>query len=159
MARPSALVAAALLLAGCAATPDSKRVTTAAATPLADLNLVSTAIPPVLLEARQRPYALPPVTGCEALAAAVAELDEVLGPDVDAAKDGADPGLAERGAEAVGDAAIGAIQGAAAGVLPFRSWVRKLSGAEKHSKAVTAAVGAGVARRAFLKGLRVGLHC
>lgn len=149
----------ALLLAGCAAAPDSKRVTTAATTPLSDLNLLSAAIPPVLLEARQQPYAMPPVTGCEALAAAVAELDEVLGPDVDASKDGAEPGLVERGTEAVGDAAVGAIQGAAAGVLPFRSWVRKLSGAEKHSKEVAAAVGAGVARRAFLKGLRVGLHC
>jgi outer membrane murein-binding lipoprotein Lpp len=148
-----------LLLAGCAATPDSRRITTAATTPLSDLNLVTTPIPPLLLEARQRPYALPPVTGCEDLAAAVAELDALLGPDVDAAKDEAERDLVDRGSEAVGDAAIGAIQGAAAGVLPFRSWLRKLSGAEKHSKEVAAAIGAGLARRAFLKGLRIGLHC
>lgn len=149
----------ALLLAGCAAAPDSKRVTTAATTPLSDLNLVVTTIPTVLLDARQQPYAMPPVTGCEALAAAVVELDELLGPDVDASKTAADPGLVERGSEAVGDAAVGAIQGAAAGVLPFRSWVRKLSGADKHAKAVGAAILAGQARRGFLKGLRAAQGC
>ncbi|MBY0491557.1 MAG: hypothetical protein K2R93_17095, partial [Gemmatimonadaceae bacterium] len=38
------------------------------------------------------------------------------------------------------------------GVIPFRSWVRKLSGAERHSKAVTAAIAAGTMRRPYLKG-------
>lgn len=159
MARPPVLLVATLMLAGCAAAPDSKRVTTAATTPLSDLNLVSTPIPPLLLEARERPYALPPVTGCEALAAAVIELDELLGPDVDAAKEGPEPGLVERGSEAVGDAAVGAIQGAAAGVLPFRGWLRKLSGADRRDKEVRAAIDAGRARRGFLKGLRVAQGC
>ncbi|HKX96126.1 MAG TPA: hypothetical protein VJM48_15585 [Methylibium sp.] len=159
MPRSFVPLALALLLAGCAAAPDAKRVTTAATTPLSDLNLVSTPIPPVLLDARLQPYAMPPVTGCEALAAAVAELDELLGPDVDASKDAADPDLVERGSEAVGDAAVGAIQGAAAGVLPLRSWVRRLSGADKHAKAVSAAILAGQARRGFLKGLRAAQGC
>ncbi len=157
--RRSFVLLAAALLAGCAAAPDSRRVTTAATTPLSDLNLMSTPIPPVLLEARQRPYALPPVTGCEALATAVAELDALLGPDVDATTDDPERGLVDRGSEAVGDAAVGAIQGAAAGVLPFRGWLRKLSGAEKRDKEVRAAIDAGQARRGFLKGLRAAQGC
>jgi hypothetical protein len=159
MDRSFAPLFVALLLAGCAAAPDSKRVTTAATTPLSDLNLVSTPIPPVLLDARQQPYAMPPVTGCDALAEAVAALDEVLGPDVDASKDKADPDLMERGSEAVGDAAVGAIQGAAAGVLPFRGWLRRLSGADKRDKEVRASIDAGQARRGFLKGLRAAQGC
>ena len=59
----------------------------------------------------------------------------------------------------VDDAAERALQGAAESVVPFRSWVRKLTGAEKHSKHVAAAIAAGTVRRAFLKGLRVARGC
>ena len=42
---------------------------------------------------------------------------------------------------------------AAGGIVPFRGWVRKLSGAERHARDVAAAIGAGAVRRAFLKGI------
>jgi hypothetical protein len=51
------------------------------------------------------------------------------------------------------------VQRTAEGLIPFRSWVRKLSGAEKHAKQVSACVAAGTARRAFLKGLATSQHC
>lgn len=159
MPRAQALLVATWLLVGCAAVPDSKRVTDAAASPLADLNLTRTEIPPLLAAARAAPYALPPLIDCESLGEAVVALDELLGPDLDALKDESERSMVERGSEAVGDAAIGAIQGAAQGVLPFRSWLRKLSGAEKHSREVSAALAAGRVRRAFLKGLRVAQAC
>jgi len=38
-------------------------------------------------------------------------------------------------------------------LIPYRSWVRKLSGAERASKAVAAAISAGMVRRGFLKGM------
>ncbi len=69
------------------------------------------------------------------------------------------PSLIERGSNAVSDAAGNALEGAAESVIPFRGWVRKLSGAERYSKEVAAAIAAGTIRRAFLKGLGHGEGC
>jgi len=44
-------------------------------------------------------------------------------------------------------------------VIPFRGWIRKLTGAERYSKRVAAAITAGAVRRAFLKGVRVMKNC
>lgn len=153
-----ALLLLALALAGCAAS-QRDRISDAAKTPLTDLNLLNDAIPPVLLTAQKNPYAPLPETSCDSVAVAVHELDEVLEPDVDAPKTGTDPTLIERGGQAVGNAAIGAFKGAAENVVPFRGWVRKLSGAERFSKKVSRAIAAGNTRRAFLKGVRTGLAC
>nr|QQZ48666.1 hypothetical protein JKL49_14210 [Phenylobacterium glaciei] len=43
--------------------------------------------------------------------------------------------------------------GAASDLIPFRGWVRRLSGAQRHDSLVTAAINAGAVRRAYLKGL------
>ena len=59
----------------------------------------------------------------------------------------------------VGDAANDALMGAAQSVIPFRGWVRKLDGAERHSREVAAAIAAGSVRRAFLKGVGQTLGC
>src|SRR6266480_371568 len=56
-------------------------------------------------------------------------------------------------------ATVRALRHTAEGVVPFRGWVRKLSGAERYSKQVAAAIAAGTARRAFLKGLGVSKEC
>jgi len=131
----------------------------AATTPLSDLNLVHASIPAVLVDAQKRPYVAPADQSCTALAAEVRALDEVLGPDLDAPASASNPGLIERGSTAVGDAAVGAVRGAAQGVVPFRGWVRKLTGAERYSKEVAAAIAAGTVRRAFLKGVAVTRGC
>lgn len=135
------------------------QITEIASTPLSDLNLVRTKIPPVLLVAQKNPYAIPADQGCAALAEELKALDVALGADLDAPLDPNDPGLAQRGAEFVGDAAWGVVRGAAEGVVPFRSWVRKLTGADKHAKTVAAAISAGVVRRAYLKGLGQAAGC
>ncbi len=142
------------LLAGCAS-GEGARLNTAATTPLSDLNLVNAPIPELLLAAQKAPYAMPADASCPALAAAVRALDEVLGPDLDAPASEANPGLVERGA----DAALGALQHGAEGVVPFRGWVRKLSGAERYSKQVAAAIAAGSVRRGFLKGVASARAC
>lgn len=143
----TSLTLVALLAAGCAST--EKQVTTAATTPLSDLNLVNAPIPEVLLAAQRAPYGVPEDRSCPALAGQVRALDEVLGPDLDAPATEANPGLIERGGNLVG----GALQRSAEGLVPFRGWVRKLSGAERYSRQVAAAIAAGGVRRAFLKGL------
>jgi hypothetical protein len=152
-------------LTACASNRDANgpagtaRVTDAAATPLSDLNVVRGSIPPVLLEAQKGPYKSPADAGCTALGAEVTQLEVVLGADLDVPPSAARPSLIERGGGAVGDAAVGAIRGAAEGVIPFRSWVRKLSGAERYSREVAAAIAAGTVRRAYLKGLGQARGC
>lgn len=158
-ARPGKrLLLGALLLAGCAA-QDPARLGHAAATPLTDLNLLQSAIPAVLQQAQRAPYARPEPADCAALQQQLATLDEVLGPDLDQPANASNPGLLARGGELADDAAMGALQRTAEGIVPFRGWVRKLTGAEQHSRMVTAAITAGGVRRGFLKGLRVAQGC
>jgi hypothetical protein len=129
------------------------RITEAVATPFSDLNLIQTKIPEVLIEAQKNPYLPPTDLTCTGLSDEVRTLDVVLGPDLDVPKDASTPTLMERGTVTVGDAAVDALAGAAGGLIPFRSWVRKLSGAERHSRAVAASITAGIVRRSFLKGI------
>ena len=168
-----ALLPIACLLAACSGSPakpstdespeakakHENQITDIATTPLSDLNLVRTKIPPVLLAAQKHPYAPPEDKGCAALAEQVKNLDAVLGADLDAPVNPDDPGLVQRGVDFAGDAAWGVARGVAEGVVPFRSWVRKLTGAEKHAKEVAAAIAAGVVRRSYLKGLGQAAGC
>lgn len=159
--------ALALSLGGCASSPDTAKgaakegvqIQKAIEAPLADLNLVQEKIPPVLLAAVKAPYALPSQRACPDLANEVRALDSALGPDLDTPPTAANPGLVERGTNMVGDAANDALRGAAESVIPFRGWIRKLDGAERHSKEVAAAIAAGSVRRAFLKGVGQTLGC
>ncbi|WP_198937899.1 hypothetical protein [Pelomonas sp. KK5] len=158
-------------LAGCASTEQEQKptgqarpgptaaVSQAAMTPFNDLNLVRAKIPDALLSAKAAPYALPPVAGCDALKAEVVALDAALGADLDTPPSAANPGLIERGGGELENAAGGALRGAAEGLIPFRGWVRKLSGAERESKEVAAAIAAGTVRRAFLKGVGLAQRC
>lgn len=151
--------AVALALSACASSSGSKGVSDAATTPLSDLNLVKAEIPPVLAAALKAPYLAPAGPGCEAIAAEVTQLEAVLGADLDVPPSAARPSLLERGGSAAGDAAVGALRGAAEGVIPFRGWVRKLTGAERYSREVAAAITAGSVRRSYLKGVGQARGC
>ncbi len=135
------------------------KVAQLASTPLSDLNLVRAEIPAILHAAQRGPYRSPSNTACAGIAAEVQALDAVLGPDLDTAATATNPGLVERGAGAVDQVAVGAIRGAAEGIVPFRGWVRKLSGAERYSAEVAAAIAAGTVRRSYLKGLGQAAQC
>jgi len=161
-----AAIAVALTLAGCASSDTAKgaakegaQIQKAVEAPLADLNLVREKIPAILQAALKAPYALPSQRACPDLADEVRALDGALGADLDTPPTTSNPGLVERGSNAVGDAANDALRGAAESVIPFRGWVRKLDGAERHSKEVAAAIAAGSVRRAFLKGVGQALGC
>jgi hypothetical protein len=147
-----------LTLAACAA-PKESSIVDAASTPLRDLNVIRAHIPDVLRDARKHPYLAPDDQSCEALLAAVQALDDVLGPDLDAPASASKPRLLERANDAANDAFVNVVQGAAEDVVPFRSWVRQLSGAERYSRDVAAAIAAGAARRGFLRGLCVARDC
>jgi outer membrane murein-binding lipoprotein Lpp len=152
MTTKTTLIAATIALAGCATTDPAQQIGQAATTPLSDLNVVRAEIPPVLAAVRKAPYAAPTDKGCAALAADVQALDALLGADLDTTPTERNPSLIER-------EATDALRGAAEGVIPFRGWVRRLTGAERYARDVAAAIAAGTVRRAYLKGIAQALSC
>lgn len=127
----------------------------AVTSPLRDVNVLRTKIPMVLLIAAQDPYARPRPNTCAGLIAAVHQLNEALGADLDEPPSRDQQDLTERGT----GLAIDALGSAARGVIPMRGWVRRLTGAEQHDREVTAAITAGQVRRAYLKGLGESRGC
>jgi hypothetical protein len=156
------------------AKPESKteaQILEAAATPLADLNIVRAEIPQTLLAALKSPYARPADATCQGIAAEIRALDTVLGADLDTPVTPINPNLiphtfdalfqqgTELATEAALGAAVGAVRGATSGIVPYRNWVRKLSGAERYSRDVAAAIAAGGVRRSYLKGFGQASGC
>jgi len=126
--------------------------------PLEDLNLKRKHIPPVLLRAESDPYSLDGMQRCEAIAAEVGKLDEALGPDMDEPP----PPRRTRGqtvADESADITLSAIRNATTDVIPMRGWVRRLTGAQRHSRHVQNAIRAGMMRRAYLKGVGMQQDC
>lgn len=126
----------------------------AAAAPLRDVNLMRTEIPSVLLDALADPYERPRPFTCAQYIALVRPLDEALGPDFDVPA--ADDASLVRKAN---DMALGGAASVAQDIVPFRGWVRRLSGAQRHDTLVSAAITAGASRRAYLKGLGEARNC
>lgn len=131
----------------------------AVTSPLVDFNLMRAEISPSLLAAIKGPYLLPLDKSCAAIALEVTALDLAIGPDLDAPVSPTDPDLLDRGTTELSNAAVGALRRTVEGTIPFRSWIRKFSGAEKHSRELTSAVAAGIVRRSFLKGLGQASGC
>jgi hypothetical protein len=149
--RAFALSVSLLAVSGCAATTyahrtGDNRVGDAVGEPFRDAGWTRENPPEVLIRAAAAPYALPIDTECSAMLNEIAALDLVLGPDLD------DP-LA-RAEESDLDAS-GLLSGAIGGVLglPYRSILRRLSGASGRERVLRDAIFAGMVRRAFLKGL------
>ncbi|MFM6931642.1 MAG: hypothetical protein ACKOUT_05300 [Novosphingobium sp.] len=118
-----------------------------ATTPLSDLNLKKGEIPALLLSAQDRPYDMAGMTRCSQLTGAVNNLDAILGEDIDIT----DP---ENGITAgkVAQSAVGAL-------IPFRGLIREVSGANSQDRKLQLAIRAGMARRAFLKGVGMQRGC
>lgn len=125
----------------------------AATAPLDDLNLRRQHVPEVLISARQAPYATEGLDQCPTVLAGIAALDEALGPDVDQPEPPASTG------DQAANAALDMVRDTATDFIPLRSWVRRLSGAAAHDRAVQAAIRAGLVRRGFLKGIARERHC
>lgn len=140
-------------------TEGSSGVADAVTSPISDLNIIRAKIPPVLLEANDAPFAIPDDHSCDGLAENIADLDAVLETNHKDTNANGKPGLVENGKTAAGGAAVDALRRTTEGFVPFRGWVRKLSGAERHSKLVANAIASGLIRRAFLKGFSVALKC
>lgn len=127
--------------------------------PFVDTNLKQQEIPPKLLQVAQNPYALPALLTCEGIRTELRELDILLGADEgdvvtkssvnDTSRRGE---YLNEGTNIASDQAVGLVR-SHVGILPFRSMVRKISGADRHAKLMAKAYQAGKLRRAYLKGL------
>ena len=151
------------LLVGACSTQKSKtkndvpeQIGAAVTAPLSDLNLVQTSIPTALRNAQKNPYAVPESVSCDALGKDISALDDALGVDLDTPITKKDEGLLERN---VVSESVSAIRRTTESAVPFRNWVRKLSGAERKSNAVKSAITAGSIRRAYLKGIGQANNC
>lgn len=128
-------------------TDKSVSATDVATTPVTDLGLKKQEIPPLLISAQAAPYSTAGLAKCPALAAAVGELDAVLGDDIDLPQE-----EGKTSAGQVAQAAVGAF-------IPFRGLIREVSGANSNERKMRAAIQAGMARRAFLKGMGEARGC
>lgn len=117
-------------------------------TPISDLNLRKGDIPALLIDAQADPYGVAGLRKCPQLIAAIADLDAVLGDDIDLPTDGKPKMSAGR----VAQAAVGSF-------IPFRGLIREISGANEQDRRLLLAVQAGFARRAFLKGFGQARGC
>ncbi|MEZ5999007.1 MAG: hypothetical protein R3B98_09965 [Hyphomonas sp.] len=131
--------------------------TDAALSPLEDLNLRKEPIPSLLKNIKS-PYDLPEDLTCLDIQRLLAQLDGVLGPDWDTA----DPDerlRTEKLADAASESALNAVASEARGMIPFRSLVRKATGADTYQKKYNQAFKMGAQRRAYLKGIGLAKGC
>lgn len=122
--------------------------TDVAKTPLADLNLSKDPIPQILIDAEKDPYTTAGLKKCAQYAAAIGQLDVVLGADFDIAT----PEQRRLTAGSVAQAVVGSL-------IPFRGVIREVSGAAKHEAEFRQAILAGMMRRGFLKGAGLKMGC
>ncbi|GAC1369094.1 MAG: hypothetical protein NVS3B3_00490 [Aquirhabdus sp.] len=153
----SALIVFVLSLTGCVVHQKQSKYIDAVEAPFHDLNLIQEGIPSVLVEAEIAPYLVPSDQSCEALSKSIYELDIALGADQKGHLN--DPTMYERAVDELDEHALDAIRSTTESLLPFRGWVRKLSGAARHTKRIARANAAGLIRRSFLKGIRVTKNC
>jgi len=119
--------------------PDAVDVAT---TPMTDLNLRRNEIPQLLIDAQTSPYSLAGLGRCSQLAARIGEFDAILGDDIDLPQS---PGQRVSPGR-IGEYVVGSF-------IPFRGLIREVSGAADQRRRMDQAIAAGIARRAFLKGI------
>nr|WP_295106454.1 hypothetical protein [uncultured Caulobacter sp.] len=131
----------------------------AATAPLEDLNLKQKSIPAVLQRAVADPYDMTGLNRCEPIAAEIGRLDAALGPDLDEAPPPDNRSKGKKVADAAYGVGVSGVRDTTRDVLPFRSWIRKLTGAAKHDRAIAKAIQSGGVRRGYLKGVGMRMNC
>jgi hypothetical protein len=138
-------------------TADTRRgVADAAYTPLRDVGLMRPEIP-LLLRNLQYPYSTASLTDCAAVTREIGQLDAVLGPE--SYQPGPNRNIWDRSGDFVEEQTIDVARGTAQDLIPFRSWVRRISGASRAEREALRAVANGQQRRTFLRGYGASLGC
>lgn len=146
-------------LASCSSgrTADTRRgVSGAAAIPLRDVGLIRPEIP-LLLRNLQYPYSTATLTDCTVVTREIGQLDAVLGPE--SYQPGPNRNIWDRSGDFVEEQTIEAAESTAEDLIPFRSWVRRISGASRAERDALRAVANGQQRRTFLRGYGASLGC
>lgn len=135
----------------------------AALTPLEDIGLRKRKIPEQLKQLVENPYHRPASIQCDTVRTELADITYLLGEDVDAPKVAlsAQDEYIETGTNLLHDAVVSLVRNQT-DIIPFRSLIRRVTGANAHEKLVGQAVHAGQLRRAYLRGLadaRFGNDC
>jgi hypothetical protein len=131
----------------------------AAVAPLEDLNVKQVRIPDVLKRAVADPYDVKGLGRCEGIAGEIGRLDAALGPDLDEAPPPDKRTRLQKAGAGLKDVGVAEVRDRTRSVLPFRGWIRKLTGAERHQKDVQKAIKAGGIRRGYLKGVGMRMNC
>ncbi len=129
----------------------------AASAPLTDLNLKRKKIPD-LLKTIRNPYNVDTNISCEEIAVRVEALTDILGRDWDIPPPDK-KSLDERAADGASTAFLDSVASGASGLIPFRSVVRTVTGANYYQRKVLKAYERGSHRRTFLKGLGLMKDC
>lgn len=131
-----------------------KKAFSAALTPLEDLGVRKREIPEMLKMLSENPYLPPSKLTCPEIKQEMADLTVLLGPDIDTPKTAlsAQDQMMEDGSNMLEDAVVGLVRSQTS-IIPLRSIVRRLTGANSHEKKVAQAVESGKLRRAYLRGL------
>jgi hypothetical protein len=126
----------------------------AALGPMEDLGLRKREIPITLKQLMNNPYEKPDQLACDNIKTEIAQLDGLLGADIDAPKAAlsATEQYVDTGGDILHDTVVGFVRSQTS-IIPLRSIVRKVTGAEKAEKKVRRATEAGKLRRAYLRGL------
>lgn len=130
---------------------DQKNVGSVVAAPLKDIGLVRPEAPKALSDITYPYLAARLDNGCAQISYEISALDSMLGPEFYNRQSGA--------VTQAGQAVVGAAEGAASGLIPFRGVVRTVTGANKAQAEVERSIEMGVLRRAFLRGYGVALGC
>ncbi|NWG53683.1 MAG: hypothetical protein HXY28_08195 [Hydrogenophilaceae bacterium] len=166
--RMAAMGLAVLAMTGCASSSGSRDddsrgdrtrrgFADAATSPLRDVGLIRPDIPEIL-EQLKYPYSTTNlVGGCPTILYEIGQLDAVLGEEDFQPPE--ERTMTQRGADEASNAAVNAAGDVAGDAVPFRSWVRRLSGAQRAQRRYAEAISMGQTRRAFLRGYGASLGC
>lgn len=161
------LVAAALLATACASKdkPDDinrvesvrEGVVDVASSPFRDIGLVRPEVPQTL-QGLGYPYSNRGLhAGCDAVLYEIGKLDAILGDEN--FQPGTERGISSKGIDAIEGAVLNSARNAAGDIIPYRGWVRQISGAAKAEKEAQRAIVQGQTRRAYLRGYGAALGC
>ena len=128
----------------------------AARAPFRDFNMMKEDVPRALLNI-EYPYRIDGPVYCDQLIAEINALNAVLGNSQDIQAAQLSP--SELTAQAASNAAQNALESAATDWIPYRSALRRLTGAHAHEREIRRAYDRGRLRRAFLKGVGGAFQC
>ncbi|MCQ8185330.1 hypothetical protein [Parvularcula maris] len=125
--------------------------------PLEDLNVRREQIPPLLAELDV--YEKPVPSSCTGIEIEIADLESYVGSDIDRVAPVGSTSFRSRMSDIADDQAYRLVSDLTTDFIPFRSMVRRATGASAHDKAVREAYRRGRLRRSYLKGVGFAMGC